>query len=68
MKDLNETLEILTKLLVNFSGSQPTFRISQDKQGIEITSACSAFLKILFRTPNLLASLHNGVLSVNFFK
>tara|TARA_R110000823_G_C15791503_1_gene486181 strand:+ start:297 stop:503 length:207 start_codon:yes stop_codon:yes gene_type:complete len=67
MQTLEITLSKLTKLAVSFSGAQPTFKISQDKKAVEITDACSGFLKILYRQDSLVASLHDGKISVNFF-
>lgn len=66
MKNLNVTLEIVTSLALNFSGSQPAFRISNNKDCIELTDSCSGFIKLLVENKAML-HLHNGVISVNFF-
>lgn len=68
METLEFTSNRLLFLAMHFSGSQPTFRISYCKKHMEITDACSAFLKILMSDDRVLASFHNGVISVEYFK
>jgi hypothetical protein len=67
-----ETLEFTSNRLLflarNFSGSQPTFRISYCKKHMEVIDACSAFLKILISDDRVLASLHNGIIHVEYFR
>lgn len=67
-----ETIEFTSNRLLflarHFSGSQPTFRISYCKRYMEVTDACSGFLKILMSDDRVLASFHNGVISVEYFK
>jgi hypothetical protein len=67
VENLTTTIAKLMELSISFSGAQPTFKISQDKTCVEITDACSGFLKVLYRQNNLLASLHDGKISVSFF-
>ena len=68
MESLEFTSNRLLFLARHFSGSQPTFRISYCKKYMEVTDACSGFLKILMSDENVLASFHNGVISVEYFK
>ena len=68
MEDLEFTSNRLLLLARHFSGSQPTFRISYCKRYMEVTDSCSAFLKILMSDDRVLASLHNGVIHVEYFK
>jgi hypothetical protein len=66
MKNLNQTLEIVTTLAINFSGSQPAFKISNNRDCVELIDSCSSFIKLLVENKAML-HLHNGVISVNFF-
>jgi len=67
-----ETLEFTSNRLLFlariYTGSQPTFRISYCKRYMEIIDACSGFLKILLADERVLASFHNGVIRVEYFK
>lgn len=68
METLEFTSNRLLFLAMNFTGSQPTFRISYCKKCMEVTDACSGFLKVLMSDDRVLASFHNGVIQVEYFK
>jgi hypothetical protein len=67
METLEFTLDRLFFLAKNFYGSQPTFKISNCRKHVEITDACSGFLKILMSEERVWASFHNGVIQVQYF-
>ena len=67
MESLEFTLATIVEMARQFTGSQPTFKINFEKQQVEITDACSGFLKVLYTTPKVMAHFHNGIISVQFF-
>jgi hypothetical protein len=67
METLEFTLAQLISLARNFNGSQPSFRISFCRKHVEITDACSGFLKVLMSDDKVFASFHNGVIQVQYF-
>jgi hypothetical protein len=68
MESIETTLSFLIEKAMCFTGSQPTFRLSKDKDAVEIVDACSGYLKIIFENKKAMAHLSKGVLSVQLFK
>jgi hypothetical protein len=68
METLEFTLSQVIFLARNFSGSQPSFRISSCRKHLEITDSCSGFLKVLLSDDKVMAHFHGGVIQVQYFK
>jgi len=68
METFENTLKELLTLMSQYEGTPAKFSVDYRKQEIKIHSATSGFLKRLYAHEKQNCSLHEGVISVNFFK
>lgn len=68
MENFETTISIFLTLLKQYSGKAPIFQIDYTKEVIILKNAPSGFLKVLYLSDKVLASLHEEGLYIEYFR